>query len=202
MWWPLLVVAFSVFGYGVQSLWWRGGDNVFEHLPLLWTLSYFQYLPFFLAGFVFAKVFSSLHDWATVSLTRLILLLISWSALFYLYVTSAMDRKEFYFLTTEVTLVYYAVAFQTTITLIALFIRYVNIPVKGSAYIVDASYTVYLIHHLLIFVVALLLSLTTMPSVLKFCLIILTVTAVSLAFHHLLVRRFWVLKFAFNGRYR
>ncbi|MCK7544043.1 acyltransferase family protein [Marinobacter bryozoorum] len=200
--WPLLLLALSGFGYAVQSLWWRGGNELFSHLPFLWTLSYFQYLPFFLAGFLFARLFCRLQDWAVLSPARLGALVVSWGGLFYLYVAGSVGRVQFYFSDFVVTLLYYAVAFQIITFLVAVFVRYVHVPSARTASVVDASYTVYLVHHPLVFGVALLLSFTNVPLLLKFLLIVLVASSLSIAFHYWLVRRSAILRFAVNGRYR
>ncbi|MBO9689003.1 MAG: acyltransferase family protein [Mitsuaria chitosanitabida] len=64
----------------------------------------------------------------------------------------------------------------------------------------DASYTIFLIHHLLVVALALLLLPRDWPAVAKFGLITAGAFALSLAFHRWVVRPFAFMRLLFNGR--
>ena len=200
--WFFILLVFSTTGYFFQTLWWRGGKELFEYLPLLWTLSFFQYFPFFLAGLIYARIFQRVEDWAVISFKRNFVLVLSWSALFYLYANGNMSRTEFFFHDMFTSMLYYIVSFQTIMLLVALFIRYVNFPSVWSSYVGDALYTVYLIHHILVFLFVFLLSFTELYPLVKFFVVFLLVSSISLAFHQTVVLRFDFLKFMLNGRRR
>lgn len=82
------------------------------------------------------------------------------------------------------------------------FARLLNRPRAWLNYLSDASYTMYLIHHLLI--VALVVAINTMgikmPAMLLFGVLVVLVFTLSLLVHHYLVKRFTILKLAFNGK--
>ncbi|WP_431263459.1 acyltransferase family protein [Roseateles chitinivorans] len=64
----------------------------------------------------------------------------------------------------------------------------------------DASYTIFLVHHLMVVALALLLLPLDWPAALKFALIASGALALSLAFHRWVVRPFAVTRLLFNGR--
>ncbi|MDH0865355.1 acyltransferase family protein [Mitsuaria sp. GD03876] len=64
----------------------------------------------------------------------------------------------------------------------------------------DASYTIFLVHHLLVVALALALLPRDWPASVKFCLIVVGTLALSLAFHRWVVRPFAAMRLLFNGR--
>ncbi len=64
----------------------------------------------------------------------------------------------------------------------------------------EASYTIFLVHHLLVVALALLLLPLDWPAAVKFALIALTTLGLSLAIHRWLVRPFALMRLLFNGR--
>lgn len=69
-----------------------------------------------------------------------------------------------------------------------------------SGALADASYTIFLVHHLMVVALALLLLPLDWPAALKFALIACGTLALSLAFHRWVVRPFAVTRLLFNGR--
>ncbi len=66
--------------------------------------------------------------------------------------------------------------------------------------LIGASYTIFLVHHLLVVVLALLLLPLAWPAAVKFALIVGGALALSLAFHRWAVQPFAVMRLLFNGR--
>ncbi len=64
----------------------------------------------------------------------------------------------------------------------------------------EASYTIFLVHHLVVVALALLLLPHDWPAPVKFILIAAGTLALSLAFHHWLVRPFATMRLLLNGR--
>lgn len=64
----------------------------------------------------------------------------------------------------------------------------------------EASYTIFLVHHLVVVALALLLLPRDWPAPVKFTLIVTGALAISLAFHRWLVRPFAAMRLLFNGR--
>lgn len=82
----------------------------------------------------------------------------------------------------------------------ALFHRYLNRPSKLFAYMSDASYTIYLFHHLCVTVLGALLVTCAWPAMVKFLVVVLTTLLATLAVHHWLVLRVRWARLLFNGK--
>ena len=81
-----------------------------------------------------------------------------------------------------------------------LFRKYFNSASKQFAYLSDASYSIYLFHHILVVVIGIALIPLTFNIYLKFFTLMLTAGAISLAIHHFGVLRSPVLRLLFNGK--
>ena len=79
------------------------------------------------------------------------------------------------------------------------FQKFLDRPSKVFAYLADASYSIYLFHHLVVIVLASMLISHPMPIALKFLIVAAAAFAITLAMHHFLVLRFGILRFLFNG---
>lgn len=200
MWWPLTVVTFAVFSYPIQSLYWRLDDQLLAYLPLFSADRTFMLLPFFLVGFFIHRAYENFQAWAVWSPLATIFLLLSWSGLLVGFSTSGLDRAEFLYGSRNTTLLAYAVAFQTSVAMIVAISKVKLRSPESTTYLADASYTIYLTHHLLVFLTALWLTTIALPITVKFALIFSFALTVSWLFHHFIVRRFAVLKLLFNGR--
>jgi glucan biosynthesis protein C len=81
----------------------------------------------------------------------------------------------------------------------ALFRRYTDRPSRTFRYLSDASYSIYLFHHLIVIVVATALLSVPIGPGLKFPIVLACASILSLAIYHLLIRRSAVLGYLFNG---
>lgn len=68
------------------------------------------------------------------------------------------------------------------------------------AYLSDASFSVYLVHHLLVVLGGWLVAQLALPIVLEYFALVAGVCAIALALHHVLVLRHPLLRLLFNGR--
>lgn len=200
VWWPLTVLVFAVLSYPIQSLWWCLDDRLLVYLPLFEADRTLMLLPFFLAGFFIHRIYRDFQTWAVWSPIATLALVLSWSGLLIGFWMSGLDRAEFLYGTRNTIILTYAVAFQTTIALIVMISRVNLRSPQSSTYLADTSYTIYLTHHLLIFLMALWLTTTSLPITIKFAIIFSLVLTVSWLFHHFVVRRSKVLSLLFNGR--
>lgn len=73
-------------------------------------------------------------------------------------------------------------------------------PSRHFAYLSEASYTVYLFHHICVIALGLALVHTDLSPSAKFGLVVSATLAVTLALHHLVVLRVPWIRFAFNGK--
>lgn len=81
----------------------------------------------------------------------------------------------------------------------ALFRRYADRPSRTFRYLSDASYSIYLFHHLIVIVTATWLLPVALAAGVKFAIVLAVATVLSLALYHGLVRRSRVLSYLFNG---
>ena len=80
------------------------------------------------------------------------------------------------------------------------FLRFTDMPSRTFRYLSDASYSIYLFHHLWVVVVATWLLALPWPAEGKFAVVLGVATALALAMHHFLVRPFPRMRWLFNGR--
>lgn len=198
--WPFTIISLAFISYIVQSLYGRGGATVMDWFPLLYVPWFFQYLPFFLAGLIFQRFSKGVNVWTNMQVLFSVLLCVTWIAFLLLFEYSELTRREFIFSSRYTLLLYYAVAFQTIFALIIITSKLPSFAPEQSRYFADISYTIYLVHHILVFLLGLWLSTIEIPISIKFLLVFSVAFIVSFFFHHLLVCKFSLLRFFFNGR--
>lgn len=81
-----------------------------------------------------------------------------------------------------------------------LFRKYFDTPSKVFGYLADASYSIYLFHHMWVVILGIVLIPLTFNLYLKFALLLFGVTAISFAIHHFAILRSPVLRYLFNGK--
>ena len=84
----------------------------------------------------------------------------------------------------------------------ALFRRYADRPSRTFRYLSDASYSVYLFHHIVVIMAATWLLEVAINPWMKFALVLVAASLVSLAIYHFMVRRHAVMRYLFNGAAR
>ena len=83
--------------------------------------------------------------------------------------------------------------------LFAGFRRWTRHPSRGLRYLSDASYSMYLFHHLFVVAIATALLPLAWPAAAKFTVVLAGASLLSLAIHHFLVRPFAPMRWLFNG---
>jgi glucan biosynthesis protein C len=81
-----------------------------------------------------------------------------------------------------------------------LFKRWADRPSKTNRYLSDASYSIYLFHHLFVVVAASLLLSAALPAWIKFAIVLAVASLLSLAVHHYLIRSHAPMRYLFNGK--
>lgn len=82
----------------------------------------------------------------------------------------------------------------------ALFRWLTDRPSALALYLADASYTIYLTHHLVVVALGLALLQVSISIYLKFTLVLVVTLPLTLAIHHFLILRFRLLRLMFNGK--
>ncbi|WP_417390068.1 acyltransferase family protein [Gimesia sp.] len=81
-----------------------------------------------------------------------------------------------------------------------LFYKFMNRDSQVFRYLSDASYSIYLFHHLCVIVIGYLLLNAQIAIGYKFLMVELGTISITLAIHHFLILRFKTLRFMFNGK--
>lgn len=81
-----------------------------------------------------------------------------------------------------------------------LFRKYFDAPSKLFAYLSDASYSIYLFHHMWVVIIGMILIPLTLNVYLKFVILLATATVLSFVIHHFAVLRLPLLRYLFNGK--
>ncbi|MCP1677143.1 glucan biosynthesis protein C [Natronocella acetinitrilica] len=198
--WPATVVFFIAIVQAVYSAAYRGYFGFVDYLPFLSDPKFYYYLPYFVFGVLLSRAKIQPHAWTGLGLPAIALLLASW--IYFLYSFSPADtsisqhvRGGRHQLWTST-----AVAFQTTSALIVLFLRLPAFKPEISRYLSDCSYTIYLFHHILVFLLAVLLINTGLPIAIQFIALVIAVVLLSWAIHHYVVSRSRLGTIIFNGR--
>ncbi|MEW6706437.1 MAG: acyltransferase family protein [Pseudomonadota bacterium] len=92
-------------------------------------------------------------------------------------------------------------ALSVSVMVLHLFRRFASGPSKVFSYLSEASYTVYLFHHLTVLVLGILLMDAPLNAYVKFPIVVVSTFAIVLAIHHFLVLKIKPLRFLFNGKY-
>ena len=82
-----------------------------------------------------------------------------------------------------------------------LFKVFANRPSRTFLYLADASYSIYLFHHILVVLAGIALLALPLPPMIELLIVTAVTLAGSLAIHHFVVLRVPLLRFLFNGKY-
>lgn len=154
--------------------------------PFVWL----SYLPYFAIGLLLQGNATAMTEFSTFGPGSL------------LFCTGAgavayLDAGHHRTLTTVALAV---LAWMTVRLVFALCRRWLNRPSATWRYLSDASYTVYLLHHIVVVVAATLLIPASWNVVAKFALVLCLSAGLPLAAHHFLILRAPWLRYLFNGK--
>jgi glucan biosynthesis protein C len=168
------------------------------HQEILWfdaPVTLLSYAVFFVTGMILCR-FRVLLDLFTSASTGLVALLLMTA-----FTCLALDPEH--------GLVAKAAAYFAHALLVMLLCQCVmllfkvlaNRPSRVFHYLADASYSIYLFHHIFVVLVGIALLALPLAPVVKFLVVAAVAVAVSLAIHHFAVLRVPLLRFLFNGKY-
>lgn len=165
-------------------------------LGVIRPMTVLQFLPFFAAGVVLCAFPSLLERFSRVTWAALAFAAVGGAGLYL-----AGDRDGTMWkaiaLMSEALLAWMAIR-----AVFALFRRFADSPSRTFRYLSDASYSIYLFHHIIVIMAATWLLPLAIGAGLKFAVVLAIASAASLAIYHLLIRRSAVLSYLFNGAVR
>lgn len=155
-----------------------------------------EYLPFFAVGVLLGVDMRLLDRFARVDAWVLVL---GATAAMAVYLAAGHEQTAWraLFIVAQSLLAWMAVR-----VVFAAFRRYADRPSRVFAYLSDASYSVYLFHHIVVIVTATWLLGWQADPWLKFTVVLTTASVVPLLVYHLLIRRYPTLRYLFNGAIR
>jgi len=156
--------------------------------------SILNYLPFYILGillFLHKEFFQSFINIAWIKLTILVAILVVIS--YYLNNQHNFVYKViFYFSTALASLFMSAICFS-------IIYKYLNYQSKIFSFLANASYSIYLFHHLIVIVMGLIFIEIDINIYLKFMIIFVLTLSSSILLHHFLISKINLLSFLYNG---
>ena len=194
---PMTVVVFvmplfSIMILGLNKI---GFPLYSNFLDVFNTYSILKYAPFFIFGVLMGTNRSFLQR---ISTTNPVLCLIV--VMLSVFLVGHIENTDNWF--TKVTVAYLELLSTWFAVLICFFIfyRYLNKQSKTMLYLSDASYSVYLFHHVTVIAVGVLLITLDFPAILGAFTLMFVVTATTLFIHSHIILKNKILLFMFNGK--
>lgn len=161
--------------------------GVFRPLTIL------AHLPFFVVGIVLCMRPELLARFSRITVWTIAFALLGFAGMQFAQTQGGAVGKSLA-LVSEALLAWMAIR-----VVFALFRRFTDRPSPTFRYLSDASYSIYLFHHLIVIVTATWLLPVVIGAGLKFSIVLAIATTLSLALYHGLVRRSRLLSYLFNG---
>lgn len=152
------------------------------------------YLPFFLLGILMYFNKQMLEKFTKISIGALVIIFISlFLSNYFMDLEGRLYKFLYFFFLTIAHFFSSALCFH-------LFYKYTNSKSKVFLFLSEASYSVYLVHHVLVVGVGLLLIKYGMENIDGLFLLMSIVGTISLLIHVLLISKINILSFLFNGK--
>jgi len=157
--------------------------------------SIFVYFPFFILGtllFSNQKIFKNFIQIPIIS-TLLMVISFTYFSIYFIESTSNIEKIAYHFFNASSNIFASALCFT-------LFYKFFNKKSKFFSFLAEASYSIYLFHHLLVVLGAIILIKLNIGGYIGFLLLFLSVTSLSLFIHHFLISKIDILAFLYNGK--
>jgi glucan biosynthesis protein C len=153
-----------------------------------------EYAPFFIVGYVIFRSPRLFEEFRRPRLLDVAVMAVL-AVLFYRQLGGAAGRVVSL-------MAFYQCGFVLTGLCVLLFSRFLDRKYRLTRLVSDSAYTIYLLHHILVVAFATWLA-SALPhagAALKYCIVVGAVLALTILIHQLLIARFALLRFLFNGR--
>lgn len=197
---PIIVVVsvMPLFSILILSLNKIGFPLYSSFLSIFNTFSILQYSPFFIFGAVMGVRVGLLERLSEVN-PLICLIVIGLSFLLIDYIES-LDGIKGWVSIFSVQYLDILVTWFSVLICFFVFYRYFNKPSKIMLYLSDASYTVYLFHHIFVVLLGLVFIYLGMPAYVGAFILISLVTAITLYIHSHIILKYKLFLFMFNGK--
>lgn len=81
-----------------------------------------------------------------------------------------------------------------------LFHKYLNIKTRFFGYMANASYSIYLFHHIFVILIGMALIPLAIPTFIKFLILVISTFLITNAIHYFVISRYNLMSFLFNGK--
>jgi glucan biosynthesis protein C len=163
---------------------------------LIHPMTVLEYLPFFAVGIVLCAYPPLLERFSRVTWPAVALAAVGGAGLYLLNGRDGAAWKAIALVSGSL------LAWMAIRAVFAVFRRVADRPSKTFRYLSDASYSIYLFHHVIVIVAATWLLPTAIGAGAKFLIVLAVAASVSLAIYHVLIRRSALLSYLFNGAIR
>ena len=195
---PLILIVFAmpVVSIMIMGLAKTGFPLYYNAMGFFNVLSLLTYAPFFVFGIAVAMHKGTLQKFSTINPLLCV-------AIIFFSVMALSVVKSTGNLFLEVTIIYFKVLAEWTAVLLCFFVfyRFFNTSSKISRLLSESSYSIYLLHHIFVVILAALfiqLDVSAIPGTL---VSILLVTAITLLLHTHVISKNRYLLFLFNGKW-
>jgi glucan biosynthesis protein C len=184
-----------LFGLGVAVVDYFGPGwlNVYL-LGLMYPIEWLDYTPFFMAGLLLYGRGALLTRFAAPGFPDLI------STVLALAAEWALRGHESALVGAMVIVLHWYVVWNAVRACFWVFRRFASNPSRTFRYLSDASYTIYLFHHLVVILLATALLSVPSPALVKFALVVGFTIVITLGIHHFAILKYPRLQWLFNGR--
>lgn len=157
--------------------------------------SILMYSPFFILGTLLALDYKIIERVCKTSPLALFIFIIVVNT-----VSLNIPASESNLLKVAVNYFEYLSIWLSAIFCFSVFYKYLNKKTNLFLRLSDASYTVYLFHHVLVIIIGLLLMALNVNIFISFIILITSVTVITLIVHNKLVLKFKILSWLYNGK--
>lgn len=186
---PFLILAADYISYRVP-------DGIKEIAPFLDFYELLHYGVFFVFGFVLGTYPKLMDEFPKLTLWSLALLCV------FALIRLLFSPDEYHGFAAK-TLFHYAdvyISWYLCAICFYLFRKYFDAPSKVFGYLADASYSIYLFHHMWVVLIGIVLLPLALNLYVKFALLLIAATVISFAIHHFAILRSPLLRYLFNGK--
>ena len=164
--------------------------------PIINVRSMFFYFPFFILGTLLFLNKTIFKQFIQVDIIKTLLVTIPFGILSVYFETpnnNNIKKIFYYFFNSSSNIFASALCF-------ALFYKFFNKKSKLFSFLAEASFSIYLFHHLIVIAISLLMIHFNIGGYLGFLILLISVILITLSLHHFVISKIKILAFLYNGK--